>query len=206
MIRMACTNDTWGDAMPLTREWFQNQIRGKRVANLIYQIRNGYPIKKRELPGICWETERYDENRRAEENAHLNGMFCLDIDHVPGAIVCKSPLLAKQEPDAVEVLAKQCVERADELDIVCVHRSPSGDGLHVVALCQPEFTSIIENQTWLARMLNTPFDEKCCDTARMFYLSVESDFYYLDEETLFEEETLFNNEDYIVKNISDEKD
>lgn len=204
MIRIACTNDTWGDTMPLTREWLRNAIQGKRMANIIYQIRNGYPIKKKELPAVCWQAEGYDGNKRTDENAHLNGLFALDIDHVPGAVVCGAPHLYRQEPDAVEELAKEFVRRADELDIVCVHRSPSGDGLHVVALCQPEFQTIAQNQRWLARALDTPYDDKCCDMARMMFLSVENDFYYLDEETLFDMEE--NASEEAGKENTDEKD
>jgi len=183
MIRIACCEKTWGDTMPLTLEWLKFQIQSKRTEELIRQIRNGDPNKKKSLPAVCWQAEYYDHNKRTDENAHLNGIFCLDIDHVPGSIICDP--LTPQEPDAVEELAMECVRRKDDLDILGAHRSATGNGLHVVALCQPGFLSIAENQRWLAQELNTPYDSTCSDMARMMYLSVESDFYYLDEETLF---------------------
>jgi hypothetical protein len=90
--------------------------------------------------------------------------------------------------------------RIDELDIVCVHQTPSADGLRVVALCQPQFSTLAENQAWLASEICCGYDAVCKDWARLFFLSVEEDFFYIDWETLFDEEDN-NNQSQKTENI-----
>ena len=107
-------------------------------------------------------------------------VLTLDIDHIGH--------------DEVFQLWKRTEPRIDELDILCFHRSPSGDGARVVALCQPQFETIAENQAWLAAQLATPYDAACHDLARLFFVSIPEDFFYVDRNTLFETENESNNQ------------
>ena len=75
-----------------------------------------------------------------------------------------------------------------ELDIVAIHISPSGTGVHVVALCNPACNSIAEDQARLAHLLGTSYDTVCKDAARIFFVTPKEDWKYLDLETLFPNE------------------
>ena len=159
----------------LTRPVFDAMIDSKGTCFYIDLIRDGKPEYKHKLPGICWQAS-YAQALRCEANARPNGLFALDIDHI-GA-------------EAVDELWARTRPRIDALDIVCFHRSPSGDGAHLVSMCQNQFDTIAENQAWLAGELKTPYDAACHDLARLFFVSKRDDFYYIDYETLFEDERL----------------
>lgn len=163
---------------PLTRKAFEEMIRSAKTHSIIEQCRHGNLEKaKRLLPGICWQAAAFKDNRRIDANAVGNGLFALDVDHISrqGLKDIKTP----------HQLWKSFEHRIDELGLVCVHQTPSGDGLRVVALCQPQFRSIAENQAWLADKINCIHDPVCRDWARLYFISVEEDFYYVDWETMF---------------------
>lgn len=117
---------------------------------------------KRTIPGVCWQAW-YDNHERRNENAHPNGLFAMDIDHVD-----------------VEALWKKIEPRVEELDIYVVHRSPSADGMHIVAGMHEGCETIADNQAWLAKELDTPYDAACKDWARYFCLAPAEYFYYLN--------------------------
>ena len=163
---------------PLTREVFEEMMRSERTRTAIEQCRGGNLEKaKRLLPGICWQAAAFKDNRRIDANAESNGLFALDIDHI-----CSQGL---EDIGTPHDLWKSFEGRIDELGIVCVHQTPSADGLRVVALCQPQFRSIAENQAWLADEIHCIHDAVCRDWARLYFISVEEDFFYVDWETLF---------------------
>ena len=131
---------------------------------------------KGELPGICWQAT-FKKGRRTDANAQPNGLCALDIDHIR-----QMGLPGISTPEELWLSFR---ERVDELDIVCVHKTISGDGLRIVALCQPQFRSIAENQAWLAGAIGCGYDAVCRDWARVSFVSVEEDFFYVDWETMF---------------------
>lgn len=158
------------ETIRLSRPVFDQMLDAFGTRMLVEAVRGGRPEQKRNLMGICWQAT-FKPAHRKEKNAQPNGLFALDIDHIGH--------------DAVTDLWQRTMPRTDELDIVCFHRSPSGDGARVVALCQPQFETIAENQYWLASALQTPYDAACHDLARLFFVSVREDFYFIDYETLF---------------------
>ena len=131
---------------------------------------------KGELPGICWQAT-FKEGRRTDANAQPNGLCALDIDHIR-----QMGLPGISTPEELWLSFR---ERVDELDIVCVHKTPSGDGLRVVFLCQPQFMSLAQNQAWMAGEIGCQYDAVCKDWARLYFISVAEEFYYVDWETLF---------------------
>ncbi len=160
----------------LDEETFQKILESPRMRTLIEAARKGDTDKKRYLTGITWQAN-YPRNRRAEKDAEPTGLFMLDIDHI-----------SQNDTTARQLYDEHIAGREDELDIVCVHLSPLGDGLHVIALCQEQFATLEENQAWLAKEIGTPYDTQCHDWARLGFLSLPEDMWYLDRDFLFGEE------------------
>ena len=164
----------------LSKELFIGLINSAEVRRWISYARledeGALERAKGELPGICWQAT-YKDNRRIETGAQPNGLCALDIDHISRQ---KIPNISTPEE-----LWQSFKERVDELDIVCVHKTPSADGLRVVFLCQPQFHTLAQNQAWMAGELRCIHDPVCKDWARLYFISVSEDFYYVDWETLF---------------------
>lgn len=122
-------------------------------------------LLKKRLPIVTWQAY-FPNGRRKNDEAQPSGLFMLDIDHV-------------DEPN--KIYYTKITSRIDELGIMVVHKTPSTKGLRIVAKCRPEFTTIAENQQWLAAQLGLEeFDEACNDLARASYIVPEDYFYYRD--------------------------
>ena len=180
MIAIDYVTSVQGSTRRLTKADFLRMTEAPYTRSLIERCRCGSVREmeeaKRLLPGICWQAT-YKDNRRIETGAQPNGLCALDIDHISRQ---KIPNISTPEE-----LWQSFKERVDELDIVCVHKTPSSDGLRVVFFCQPQFQTIAENQAWLAGELRCIHDPVCKDWARLYFISVAEDFYYVDWETLF---------------------
>ena len=151
-----------GSTHPLDALMLNRLLDSPEVKNAVYRVRNGDVDAKKQMPAVCWQAS-FTGGKRNNQNAVMNGLFCLDIDHY--------------SPDEVW---NRCKGREDELDLYAVHKSPGGDGAHIVAGCNPEFTTIAENQKWLAGELGIPYDPVCKDAARFFNLTTRDEFYYLN--------------------------
>ena len=122
-------------------------------------------LLKKRLPIVTWQAY-FPNGRRKNDEAVPSGLFMLDIDHV-------------EEPN--KIYYTKITSRIDELGIMVVHKTPSTKGLRIVAKCRPEFTTIAENQQWMANELGLEeFDEACNDLARASYIVPEDYFYYRD--------------------------
>lgn len=119
---------------------------------------------KKALPVVTWQAH-FPSGKRKNSDAVPSGLFMLDLDHV-------------DEPN--KLYYSLIAPRLDELGIMVVHKTPSAKGLRVVARCRPEFTSIGENQQWLASVLGVDYDVACSDLARASFLVPEEYFYYRD--------------------------
>ena len=132
-------------------------------------IRQGRPEAKRYLPAVVWGG-RFEHQRRRDAECRPSGLFCLDVDHI-----------TTEGPEGVRRFYQEHFGgREDELDIVFAHISPSGDGLHVVALCQPGLQSIAQNQAWLAAAAGSAYDPVCRNLGRIYYLSTADEILYND--------------------------
>ena len=181
---------------PLTREMFLSFLRGSDVkmnCDIIRQHKPNAEAYKRLLPAVAWQS-RFNGKLRTDANAQPTGLFCLDVDihHEDMFRV----LLKDKSPDEAYAWAEnearqraqEWARKAEELDIVGIHVSPSGTGVHVVACCHENCKSIEENQARLARLLGTSYDAVCKDWARIFFLTPEEDWTYLDLDNIFCEE------------------
>ena len=134
----------------------------------VQSVRHGVEQAKRYLPAVVWGGH-FKNRRRRQDEVIPSGLFCTDIDHVGTS------------PDEVrQYYAEHFQGREDELGIVFAHISPSGTGLHVVALCQEGCETIPQCQARLAAESQTEFDPVCKDLGRIFYLSTHEDILYND--------------------------
>ncbi len=192
---------------PLTKEQFLSFLNGMDVKMTTEKVRlhdAQSEVYKIHLPAVTWQA-RFGGKLRNDANAKPTGMYCLDIDihHEPEF----KDILASSGKDAAIAWAEQeARERAErwgrdakmssdlwpggitddhDLDILGIHISPSGTGVHVIACCHPSCNSIAENQARLARLLGTSYDEVCKDWARIFFLTPREDWTYLDLDNIF---------------------
>ena len=190
---------------PLTREQFLSFLDGMDVKMTTEKVRlhdAQSEVYKIQLPAVTWQA-RFDGKLRSDANAQSTGMFCLDVDihHEPEF---KDILTANGKEAAIAWAEQEARERAERwarmqkeedsfeerhggLDIVGIHISPSGTGVHVIAYCHETCKTIAENQARLARLLGTSYDEVCKDWARIFFLTPREDWTYLDLDSIFNE-------------------
>lgn len=181
---------------PLTRELFLSFLRGTDVkmnCEIVRQHKPNAEAYKRLLPAVTWQSH-FGGKLRTDANAEPTGLFCLDVDiHHEDMFkaLCKdkSPeeAYAWAENEARQ-RAQEWARKAEQLDIVGIHVSPSGTGVHVIACCHRSCKSIEENQARLARLLGTSYDAVCKDWARIFFLTPEEDWTYLDLDNIFYED------------------
>lgn len=161
-----------GKALPLTEQKFNELLDSKEIADLARGLADGTKTAddKKRGAAVCWQCS-YRDGKRSNENAIPNGLFGIDID--------AKDFYAGDDPDK---LWERIKPHIDDLGIVVVHRSISGNGMHIVALCRPGFTTIAENQAWLAQYLHTGYDTACHDWARCFILAPRDYFYFVDND------------------------
>ena len=192
---------------PMTREIFDSLLNGMDVKMTVEKVREhkaDAEIYKQQLPGIAWQS-KFGGQLRVAANAQSTGFFCIDVD-----IHHEDRFKQLLQTDGVEAAYKwaeaEAMERAlrwkamaeaetstpgelgGELDIVAIHISPSGTGVHVVALAQPYCNSIAEDQERLARLLGTSYDTVCYDASRIFFVTPREDWVYIDYKTIFQDE------------------
>lgn len=124
---------------------------------------------KKKLPIVTWQA--WFENERKNNEAHPNGLYMLDVDHL------------KELPE--KVYAQKIAGRLKELQIVLVHKTISCEGIRIVAKCRKGFNTIVDNQRWLANELGLEMDEACKDWARSSFLVPYNYFLYHDA-TIFD--------------------
>ena len=154
----------------LTRELFEKLIREPWLEQMAADIAAGNLNRKRDLPAVCWQAA-YGGQKRSNANAVSSGLFALDIDHV-------------ENPEA---LYQSFRERIPELGIYIVHKTPSTKGLRIVASCRQEFSTIGENQAWMAAQLGVEHDAVTRDFARLSFLVPVGYFYHYDPKVFSDE-------------------
>ena len=160
-----------------------------------------YDKKKKSLPLMIFiatydESEKEIENKktgetttvkgmwRSQQHVNLNGLVVVDYDHLEG--------------DVREVWAKAYAKLSDEdkARIVLVYVTPSGRGLKVVLLADPDIGNLIMNQKDFSAKLGLACDEQCKDGSRGAFLTTDKDIIYIDEEKLFNYENKAFGERY----------
>lgn len=145
----------------LTQDTFEQLIRQPWLTAICNEIATGNLDRKRDLPAVCWQAA-FGGEKRSNQNARPSGLFALDIDHI-------------EQP---ELLFRSFSGRIQELGIYIAHKTPSTHGLRVVARCRPEYSTIADNQAWLAREINVEHDACTRDLARLSFLVPENYFYH----------------------------
>ena len=189
----------------LTLGLFSSLLSDMNVRFLTDKVRehgNDAQAYKLLLPAICWQA-KFRGKLRTNANAIPTGLFCIDVD-IHHEARFRELLAAGGRAAAIAWATAEAHERATrwtamqeqedcgnashgELGIVAIHISPSGTGVHVVAVCHEDCRSIPENQQRLAHLLGTSYDEACSDWARIFFVAPRPDWYYIDYDTLFPE-------------------
>lgn len=150
------------------------------------------------LPMVVWQGHVPEGEMPTNDNVELTGLYATDWDHLSaqGAGVkseklnVKGSTRASRGQHATETalrLAREIAARADELGLVMVHVSPSGDGVRAVGRCQPQFQSLEENQQWLSAQFGLENDPVTCNVGRTWFLPMKEDVVYLNLEALAEE-------------------
>ncbi len=154
---------------------FGQVVDGPSVARICEQLARGrealgdsqFSALKALLPAVMWQGDAVGKPHKNEFARH-NGLYVLDLDHL------------NVEPGEVW---RGIAPRREELGIVVAYMTPSRHGLKLVAVCRDEFSSLAENQAWLAEQTGTTewLDEGCRDMARLSYLVPRDYFYYVDD-------------------------
>lgn len=159
---------------PLTPENFWRLISSKNVSEVTEYLRNkeNSPAfrynKKRELGAIYWKmlTSSKLNTRMSGKPSHI---CVLDIDHFT------------DNPRGF--YSKYIMNRVEELGILFVQVSPSGDGLHIGFKANPEIKTIAGQHFWLAQQIGTSNWDRCCtDLKRCFFVSPKEDWLYINKD------------------------
>ena len=117
---------------------------------------------------------------RNQAHVRLNGLVVADYDHLEGDV--------RQIWE--EAFAKLSDE--DKARILYVFITPSGHGLKVVFMADPEVGNLIDNQLTLSAKLGLDCDDSCKDGCRGAFQTTQEDIIFINEEKLFN----YENEDF----------
>ena len=197
---------------PLTGSLLKELIESQAVYVLTERVRlhnEKSEAVKLQLPAVTWQSE-FNGKMRKDINASPTGFFCLDVDiHKEPEFhaICEGRgrmvALAWAEQEAEERAQRWAkmqqedsgMRKGEPLHIVAIHVSPSGTGVHVVAMCDETCATIAANQKRLARLLGTSYDEVCKDWARIFFIVPRRDWTYIDWRALFYDDIEQNEEE-----------
>ncbi len=173
-------NNESGLHQELKAEMASAQQKAKQISNL-----------KAGLPLIIYQAT-FDETTsksgrkaawRKQSAAHLNGLFMLDIDHIGngenGQSADPSTMLTPKQ------MFMGFRDRIEELGILLVHITPSGNGLRIVAKADVNRGNLADNQHWLAQQLGVQIDEACKDASRGSFCPSFEDLLHINKEELF---------------------
>ncbi|MBQ7512853.1 MAG: hypothetical protein IJS95_00510 [Prevotella sp.] len=124
---------------------------------------------------------------RCQAAANLNGMFMYDADELQK----KHGLTAKE---LFEKIPQWMYDEKQTRHIMYAGMTPSGDGLRIVATCDPEKGNLADHQQWLGTILGVPCDKSVKDASRGSFMVGKDYIYYLNEK-IFE----YHNESYAEK-------
>ena len=194
--------DYFSETEELTSAVFSQLIVSDKVVRLIPEVRRLYAEggkkacagAKRSLPMIIWQAT-FDPSPSKTGNVgrwpklaavRLNGLFILDIDDVddPAALFyswiehVRNEVTADGNYHADGEIARRWAEK---YGIKCVHVTPTGHGLRVVA-CASLDGDIAWNQSRLSSLLGVVNDEATKDASRRSFCPGFEDILYLDKD------------------------
>lgn len=188
VMNFSIFNSIKGKGVLCTPELFLQTSESEQVRQILIEIQEAVSLRdkatdakearkyknkiaklKTRLPAITWQA-LFPDGERKNDKAVPSGLFMIDIDHV-------------EEPG--KIWSKQIAPKVRDCGIVYCGKTPSGQGIRVVAHCRPEFGTLQECQQWLGMQLGVEIDEVCKDWARSSFVVHREYFYYLDNEALF---------------------
>ena len=137
----------------------------------------------------CW---------RKQAACRLNGLCVIDFDHVDETPSCIGGEMRR--PREIWAEAYSLLSDEDKARVLLVYVTPSGHGLKVVFIADPQY-NLIDNQKVFAEKLGgekyglTP-DSVCRDASRGAFLTTREDILFIDEERLFTYENAAFGEKY----------
>jgi len=166
-----------------TLELFKATVNGNFVVELCKQIATEkmfgrpYDELKGKLP-IITPMATFGGKGHSKNNARPSGLYMLDIDHI-----------ADPEATWKHIIEKHSIE---ELQVVLAHKTPSTEGLRIIARGRKEFSTIAQNQEWFMSLYpEIKFDEVIKDISRCSFLVAGSYIYHLDESMFAADEPCF---------------
>ena len=189
----------------VTLEQFRALITAPRTYDLVREAREAlekgdkamYDNRKKALPFVIFiatydESEKVFENKQTHEKTikkghwrnqqycRLNGLCVIDFDHVEG------------DPRKVWEEAFAKLSDADKRRVLLVFVTPSGHGLKVVFMANPNVGNLIDNQIVFSQKLGLNPDESCKDGSRGAFLTSLDDIIFIDEIMLIN----YDNEEF----------
>ena len=185
----------------ISAEQFWALVKAPETARKVKEAREAlakgdkatYDRKKKGLPlmifiGTFDESEKTFEDKKTGEkrtvtgcwrnqaNVRLNGLVVADYDHLEGDV-------RKIWEEAFAKLNNEDKER-----ILFVFVTPSGHGLKVVFMADPEVGNLIDNQLVMSSKLGLSCDDACKDGCRGAFQTTDKDIIFINEEKLFDYE------------------
>jgi len=162
------------DAENLTREVFERLTNSAEITDLAEKIGNADKETrgklKKMLPAVTWQAHFDVGSHRSNDNAHPNGLFMLDFDHIENPFSFYNNILRKI--------------RENEIwngSLMAAHLTPSRQGLRLVVKADKRFKTIADNQhAFVQENQLSGLDECTKDLARLSFLVPFTYFYYLD--------------------------
>ena len=184
----------------ITLEQFWALLKAPETAKKVKEAREAlekgdkltYDRKKRGLPimifvGTFEESEKefkdgskVKEYWRNQAHVRLNGLVVADYDHLEG--------------DVRQIWAEAYAKLNDEdkARILFVFVTPSGHGLKVVFMADPEVGNLIDNQLVFSEKLGLTCDASCKDGCRGAFQTSEEDIIFINAEKLIN----YENEEF----------
>ena len=178
--------------MHCTRELFYQTVGSPEVAQTIASARAAraqgderkYQNLKKRLPAFCFmgtfmpshgKNGNLSEGMwRLQSQVRLNGLVMHDFDHL-GEKGLTPYNLFKRIP------AWMLDDKSCAFALLFAARTPSGDGLRLVTMADPQRGDIAQNQQHIASILGTECDESVKNADRMSFAVTKDDIYYIND-------------------------
>ncbi len=155
--------------------------------------------KQREVLKTVREKDERQKNRLVQMNysclpgeegalrgaTRLSTTVGMDVDHI--------------KAEEMTAVRDRILEKKDELGLLMLERSARGAGYHLVFRRRAELSQE-ENLQWASELLGVAFDAGAKDITRVFFTTTAD-----EEELIFLDERLFENEEAVVEEVKNEE-
>ncbi len=168
----------------LTREEYL-QLRGSaRQKATLKAVREGDEQQKRSLLQMNYSCLPGEEGA-LRGATRLSTTVGMDVDHIA--------------PEEMTAVRDRILAKKDELGLLMLERSARAAGYHLVFRRRAELSQE-ENLQWASELLGVAFDAGAKDITRVFFTTTAD-----EEELIFLDERLFENEEAVVEEIKNEE-